>query len=129
VTARSERRFDEFLLRLLTAVPAVTIGSESRLTLGQVAAQNPASPRPPNLDDPAAAEMLATIMGGYEGSLTRDSIPALGGITPRQAADDPTRRGDLIRLLASFDDFPAGPGTMNVGRLRAALGLVVDAGP
>lgn len=31
-----------------------------------------------------------------------DSIPALGGLTPRQAADDPTRRDDLRRLLESF---------------------------
>jgi hypothetical protein len=37
-------------------------------------------------------------------------------------ADDPTRRGDLIKLL---DSFPAGDsrGSMDVDRLRAALGL------
>ena len=43
--------------------------------------------------------------------------------TPRQAADDPTRRGDLIKLL---DTFPAGEATrggMDAERLRVALGL------
>ena len=32
-----------------------------------------------------------------------DSIPALGGLTPRQAAADPTRREQLERLLSEFD--------------------------
>lgn len=32
-----------------------------------------------------------------------DSIPALDGLTPRQAAADPTRREQLERLLAEFD--------------------------
>ena len=32
-----------------------------------------------------------------------ESIPALGGLTPRQALNDPTRREDLIRLLNEFE--------------------------
>jgi hypothetical protein len=50
-----------------------------------------------------------------------EQIPALAGATPRQAAADPTRRPDLIRLLDSFE--PAGLGAMNADRLRAELGL------
>jgi hypothetical protein len=42
-------------------------------------------------------------------------------VTPRQAAADPTRRPDLIRLLETFG--PTGPGAMDPDRLRAALGL------
>ena len=32
-----------------------------------------------------------------------EEIPALGGITPRQAAQDPTRRESLDRLLLSYE--------------------------
>ncbi|WP_328993247.1 hypothetical protein OG394_02950 [Kribbella sp. NBC_01245] len=35
-----------------------------------------------------------------------ESIPALAGATPRQAAGDPTRRDDLIKLLDSFPPPP-----------------------
>ena len=39
------------------------------------------------------------------------------------AADDPTRRGDLIRLLATFPSGEAACGGMDADRLRTALGL------
>ncbi len=32
-----------------------------------------------------------------------ESIPALGGLTPRQAMTDPTRKEDLVRLLNEFE--------------------------
>jgi SEC-C motif len=53
-----------------------------------------------------------------------EPVPALGGLTPRQAAADPTRRPDLQRLLDGF-----GTGAVNdyisydVNRLRQELGL------
>ncbi|MDZ4232460.1 MAG: hypothetical protein U1C73_01570, partial [Dietzia sp.] len=40
--------------------------------------------------------------------------------TPRQAANDPTRRADMVRLL---DSFPTVAGGMDADRLRSALGL------
>ena len=55
-----------------------------------------------------------------------DHIPALGGITPREAADDPTRRPDLIALLNEFDSYGGGPPgtlTFDVSRLRQQLGI------
>jgi hypothetical protein len=39
------------------------------------------------------------------------------------AADDPTRRADLVKLLASFPSGAAACGGMDADRLRAALGL------
>lgn len=56
----------------------------------------------------------------YEANWLDEPIPALDGRTPRQAADDPTRRGDLIKLL---DSFPVTEGGMSAQRLREALGL------
>jgi hypothetical protein len=81
-------------------------------------------PTQPEIDDPAIRAALAEHIAGYERRWLDESIPALGGRTPREAAADPVGREELTRLLASF---PA-PGAddismMDVRRLRTALGL------
>jgi hypothetical protein len=55
-----------------------------------------------------------------------EPVPALAGLTPRQAAGDPTRREDLIALLHDFDrrNPPRGSVTFDTGRLRSLLGLI-----
>lgn len=66
-----------------------------------------------------------------------DRIPALGGLTPREAAADPTRREQLERLLDEFEaaderlrqlsagheGLAGGPITYDVAELRRELGL------
>jgi hypothetical protein len=64
-----------------------------------------------------------------------ESIPALGGLTPRQAAADPTRREQLERLLAELnaqterfreleiEGTIGGPITYDTAALRRELGL------
>ena len=54
-----------------------------------------------------------------------ESVPALGGVTPREAAADPTRRDGLIRLINSFERSAAAPGSLSQRpeRLRLILGL------
>ena len=74
-------------------------------------------------DDPDVAALLGEMIRTYETNWLDESIPALDGHTPRQAADDPTRRGDLIRLLDTFPAGEAARGGMDADRLRAALGL------
>lgn len=74
-------------------------------------------------DDPAMAAVLDDFIRDYETKWLDESIPALDGCTPRQAADDPTRRGDLVKLLDSFPAGAAASGGMDVDRLRDALGL------
>ncbi|WP_141772605.1 DUF2384 domain-containing protein, partial [Mycobacterium malmoense] len=59
----------------------------------------------------------------YETKWLDKPLPALDGRTPRQAAGDPTRRGDLVKLLDSFPIGAAARGGMDVDRLRVALGL------
>jgi hypothetical protein len=73
-------------------------------------------------DDPEVAALLDEFVRDYETKWLDEAIPALGGHTPRQAADDPTRRGDLIKLLDTFPVAPGGVG-MDPDRLRDALGL------
>lgn len=73
--------------------------------------------------DPQVAAALDAFIRTYETTWLDESIPALNGYTPRQAAEDPTRRGDLIKLLNTFPAGAAAGSGMNADRLRAALGL------
>lgn len=75
------------------------------------------------LEDPEVRAAVEAHVARYEDEWLDTPIPALGGWTPREAADDPMAREDLVRLLASFPE-PAGdaPG-MSPERLRVALGL------
>jgi hypothetical protein len=56
-----------------------------------------------------------------------EGVPALNGLTPRQAAADPSRRETLERLLGEFErmdgDLPPQGMTMRPARLREMLGL------
>jgi hypothetical protein len=52
-----------------------------------------------------------------------ESVPALGGITPREAAADPTRWEDLEALLRSFERREGPNPAMRASSLRRKLGL------
>lgn len=75
------------------------------------------------LDDPPPElrAQLQEMVRTWEDQWLDEPIPALGGVTPRQAAADPTRRGDLDRLLSGFprsDEL-----AMDPERIRGLLGL------
>jgi hypothetical protein len=73
-------------------------------------------------DDPEIRGALADHIAQYEANWVDSPIPALRGLTPRQAAADPTRREDLERLLAEFPS--AGSSLhMDAQRLRQLLDL------
>ena len=72
------------------------------------------------------AEIAAQVIQEKEVEWLDESIPALGGLTPREAADDPTRREDLLALLVEFErrDLPGtGFTSFNAKRIRTLLGL------
>ena len=69
------------------------------------------------------AAALAEFIRDYESNWLDERIPALDGHTPRQAAADPTRRDDLIKLLDTFPAGEAARGGMDADRLRDALDL------
>ncbi|HZR14976.1 MAG TPA: SEC-C metal-binding domain-containing protein [Acidimicrobiia bacterium] len=79
---------------------------------------------PVRADDPALRDALAAFIADQERRWLDEPIPALGGRTPREAADDPVGREELAHLLDEFPD-PDDPdvAVMNPRRLRAALGL------
>lgn len=78
------------------------------------------------LPDEAAA-VLREHVEGFSRRWVDESIPALGGLTPRQALDDPTRREDLMALLREMEraeaEAPPGIIPMPMAPIRESLGL------
>jgi tetratricopeptide (TPR) repeat protein len=129
VETNSTERTDRVLATLVRLDPAMRVIDDSRRPIrdARKAAELAEEMGPPegalNAEDPEVAEMLDEFIREYEAKWLDEPIPALDGHTPRQAADDPTRRGDLIRLLDSFPADDGRPGRMSAERLRVALGL------
>ena len=70
--------------------------------------------------------VLEDVMVEQERKWIEEPVPALGGLSPRDALTDPTRREDLMALLAEFDrraSTSPSVGTFDVDRIRALLGL------
>lgn len=126
VETNSEERMDRVLATVERLDPAMQVLEDTRERVDDpraMAARMPETAKGAiEPDDPEIAALLDAMILDYEAKWLDEPIPALDGHTPRQAADDPTRRPDLIRLL---DSFPADAGRhgMSVDRLRAALGL------
>jgi SEC-C motif len=127
VEANSEKRMDDVLATLARLDPAMEVIDDSRYPLRDAReAAELAEQLPITGEDALGPEMaaaLAEFIRDCETKWLDEPIPALNGHTPRQAADDPTRRGDLIKLLDSFPASDAARGGMDADRLRAALGL------
>lgn len=126
VETNSEPRMDRVLDTLLALQKGLQVQTQTRRpaedleeAISRAPAGVPISTLDPN--DPAVAAVLEQFTRTHEHAWLDEPIPALSGVTPREAAADPTRRPDLIRLLDSFG--PAAPGTMDPDRLRAQLGL------
>ena len=119
VETLSEERMDEELDWVAELSMFVRVIEADATPLDELAV--PSTPGvAPDPQDPALAEVLAQVIAGYEERWLDESIPALNGLTPREAAEDPTRRPDLVRLLASLPESEQG---MSPGRLAAVLGL------
>lgn len=130
IETNSEQRMDRVLATLARLDPAMTVLDDERRPLRDTREATELSKQMPitgegALDpyDPEVAAFLGEFIRDYETRWLDEPIPALDGYTPRQAADDPTRRGDLIKLLDSFPAGAAARGGMDADRLREALGL------
>jgi hypothetical protein len=130
VETNSEKRMDRVLAMLARLDPAMNVLDDSRRPLrdareaAELAKQMPITGEDAlDPDDPELAAFLEQFVRDYETKWLDEPIPALEGHTPRQAADDPTRRADLIKLLDTFPAGEAGSVGMDADWLRAALGL------
>jgi len=118
---------DQVIEFLTSWVPGKLL-SDHRERIGPdtVLPERPGSDTFRDLDPEGAGEAMRQIQEQMEDRWMNEPVPALAGLTPRQAAADPTRREQLERLLASFEEKgPAPPGmfTFRVDRLRRELGM------
>jgi hypothetical protein len=123
IDANSETRFERVLSRLAGATEVVAQTVQPMGSPAELEAIKDALPSgdPPEPLDPDMADQIVDMI---ERRWLDEEVPALGGITPRQAAVDPTRREDLIALLRSFDRMDVGESiSMRPDVLRTHLGL------
>ena len=126
VHTNSEKR----MTRVLESLPGVVVLSESRepaKSFAQLSRMSDGLPETPAGEVPAEArQQMEQWMREKEEAWVDESIPALGGMTPRQAVDDPTRREDLLALLRSLErapEMPVNAMAFDPARLRALLGI------
>lgn len=135
VNTTSEQRAERVLSAILASFPDASVLTDRR-TPADIKAMmrrqelearlfpGGASDRATALDDPDVAAQFAEVRDRFEQRWCDESIPALGGLTPRQAAHDPTRRDELARLITSFEGpVPDNAVTMRPERLRELLDL------
>ena len=120
--SNSLERFTRTLERLANDVPELEVHTREVPYIHDTET-TPVLPPTPH---PALAAALAEFVAAKEIEWLDQPVPALSGLTPREAAGDPTRREDLVALLNEFNrrgPAPAGAATFNVDRLRRELGL------
>ena len=130
VSTNSTERMTAILARLRDLDPTLVVIGEERESIrtpeqaDRLLSHLPASTRTadPEQEWPEIEQALAEQMQAYEREWLDLPLPALAGRTPRQAAADPTRRDDLIGLVASFPETEEAA-QMSPVRLRQALGL------
>jgi hypothetical protein len=131
VETNSVERFDRILKVLRQKIGDLETIEEMRTDLSSTAdlATRADQNMEISTDEKLPAEILQAVrdlIREREDAWLDESIPALGGFTPRQAAADPTRREDLAALLNEFDRHGAVPSpavTFDVSRLRQQLNL------
>jgi len=129
VFANSVERAERLKALVEDLIPGVVLIEEARKTPDDIR-QGAAPPGLAALDEPVppeAADALAEYLADYARRWVDQEVPALGGLTPRQALDDPTRREDLMAILRDIEKGERfarpGAGGMPISVVRAELGL------
>jgi hypothetical protein len=122
VSANSEERLDRVVDVLVGELPGAVVVDETREPVVLRASDmGGAGPEVPT--DPAILHALVQNRARMEVRWCDEEVPALGGLTPRAAAADPTRRDEVRRLLSSFPEPPPGSFGMRPRRLLELLDL------
>ena len=128
IETNSTERADDAIALVRSLDPEAVVVADQRAPMADVGEALSRSddrddaPAEDLLDDPPpeVRARLKEMVRTWEDEWLDESIPALDGATPREAAADPTRRGDLERLLRRF---PRGELAMDPDRLRGLLDL------
>ncbi len=150
VDANSVARMERLLAIIASVVPDAEVEVDERTDLRRLLPSRTGStafdgedagdlPSAEGQDEPPSAEteaILDRFIRKKESEWVDESIPALGGLTPRQALDDPTRREDLLALLREMGGTSrlsggsrggrGGGQGFDAGRIRSLLGLEPD---
>jgi hypothetical protein len=105
VETMSEPRVERVLTLITGEIAGAEVISDERQAVDP--SMMPPGPRSPGpfADDPAVKEALRTFITERERAWCDEEIPALGGLTPRQAAADPAGRESLERLLVEYGSY------------------------
>lgn len=130
IDANSTKRAARLERTLLRAAPGATLIRRDERTIDEVRDEDRGRPSSAEALDPAehpgVARALDEFIRRREAGWVEEPIPALRGLTPRQALADAAVRPELEALL---DDMTwehrraGGHGSMDPGRLRALLGM------
>ncbi len=130
VITNSVERLERVLAVLHRNVADLHVVEEERTDVATARARLLAEGRDLGLPDGAQStevlEVLSAFIREKEVAWIDEALPALSGLTPRQAASDPTRREDLVALLNEFDHHGAresGFAGFDVERLRHILDI------
>jgi hypothetical protein len=130
VSTLSEERMDRVVEFLESTIDGVLLSDEREpIRPGMKLPDDPGTVEDPlsQVDPETLKQVMAEMQETIENRWMSEPVPALAGLTPREAAADPTRREMLERLLASFEGMPDPPSemmfTFRVDRLRRELGL------
>lgn len=130
VETNSPERFERMLDTVRGLAGDLVTVEEERLTPSEVMVRRSAMTDPPTFPSgkvpPEIAHAVAELLHQKEQEWIDEEIPALGGLTPRDAAADPSRREDLVALLRELEQYEenaSGFQGFNASRLRAELGL------
>lgn len=125
VTTNSIARGDRLTALVREAIDGAVLVDEATRTQAQIMRE--LQELDPTGVPTEAAEAAAQSLTQYARSWVDVAIPALGGMSPRQAMDDPTRREDLMAILREFEQHehahPAWTGDTPSSIARAELGL------
>lgn len=122
VDANSEARLERVLARLAAVTEVVAQTARAIGNPAELEAVGKSLPpgEPVASLDPDVVEELLDMM---ERRWLDEETPVLGGVSPRQAAIDATRREDLIALLRSFARMPGGGAIIMRPDVLRRLGL------
>ncbi|MDQ6840593.1 MAG: SEC-C domain-containing protein [Actinomycetota bacterium] len=125
--ANSEVRIERLLDAVTGVLPDARITADERINARDlITAGGDGRPLPAPGPLPAGIhEAVDQLIQGKEIDWLDESIPALAGLTPRQAAEDPTRREDLESVLREMEPAAGAVGGQGFDprRIRRHLGM------